>query len=526
MLDKTVFYKHIRKWIFLFAAVFCMILCFHQPASAATKTSVKTLAVGESYTIKKTSKVKSSKTSVASAKKKSSAKYKITGKKKGASTLSVYNKNGKLTEKVYLLVYNNKTFVYDNTTANLAKGKTKTVKASTNKSGVTVKYKSSDTSIATVSSKGKITAKKAGKTTVKALFYYKGTKVKTIKKTINVYTSSYNTDTISLAEGKTKTVSASFSNNCSVKYSSSDTGIASVNSNGKITAKKAGTAIITAKISIGKTVVKTYTKKVKVTASASSASAASSSGSSGSGSSASSSSNTDKSSTSSSGTSSGSSDSSSGYTYSYSRSSVSIAGGKSTGIDVYTDDPSAKFDFKINGDNIAYKSITEGYLSDGRRYINFNFYARIAGSCEIKIYRDGSLVKTIPVTVTSTDTDYFTYESWRADLEKELWTNGMSSLEKIKVVGDYVFGKYPYSSSNSSAYGYAFGEGGDCWASTQLIIDLAHDLGLQADAYFTNGLNYGHVVALIIINGVEYYAQNTASSSSPYGYCQINATGR
>ncbi len=264
--------KRILKMLIVSAILVLSIGCISTTASAATKTSVKILKAGKSYTIKNTSKVKSSKSTVATAKKKSSTKYTITGKKKGATTLSVYNKNGKLSEKIYLLVYNGKTFKYSTNTINLAKGKTKTVKASTNKTGVKIKYASSNKNVATVSSSGKITAKKAGTATIKAKFYYKNQKVKTKKKTINVYTSSYNTDAITLTEGKTKTVSASVSSNCTAKYSNSDKSIAKVSSKGKITAVKKGTATITCKVYLGNTKVKTYNKKVTVNEASSSSS--------------------------------------------------------------------------------------------------------------------------------------------------------------------------------------------------------------------------------------------------------------
>ncbi len=260
--------KNLKKALKMLTVSALLILslgCFTSKASAAA-SEVKTLTKGKTYSVTGYYKVKSTKPSVASAKKTSSKNYTVTGLKKGKTTLQCYNKKGTLKNTIYLLVTNNKTFVYDTTAVNLAKGKTKTVKASTNMSNVTVKYASSKTSVATVNSSGKITAKKAGTATIKAKFYYRGEKVKTLKKTVNVYTSSYNTDAITLTAGDSKKVSAALSSNATVKYSSSDTSIATVNSKGKITAKKKGTTTICAKIYIGSTKVKTYKKAVTVKA--------------------------------------------------------------------------------------------------------------------------------------------------------------------------------------------------------------------------------------------------------------------
>ncbi|MCC8044261.1 MAG: Ig-like domain-containing protein, partial [Clostridiales bacterium] len=59
---------------------------------------------------------------------------------------------------------------------------------------------------------------------------------------------SYDNTSLTLINGKTKTISAAAPSGCSVVYSSSKKSIAAVNSNGKITAKKAGTAQITVKV--------------------------------------------------------------------------------------------------------------------------------------------------------------------------------------------------------------------------------------------------------------------------------------
>ncbi len=238
--------------------------CFASSASAASK-EVKTLAEGRSYSITGYYSVTSSKSSVAAAVKESSKNYTIQGLKKGKATLKCYNKKGTLENTIYLLVTNDRSFVYDTAALNLEKGKTKKAAASTNfPSGITINYASSNQEVATVSSSGKITAVKAGSATIKAEFCYMDTKVKSLKKTVNVYSSSYNTNPIELTVGNTEKVSASVSGNCSVNYSSSDTSVAKVNANGKITALKKGTAVITCRVSLGETVVKTYTKEVTV----------------------------------------------------------------------------------------------------------------------------------------------------------------------------------------------------------------------------------------------------------------------
>ncbi len=155
--------------------------------SSSIETSVKTLAVGKTWTISGYAKVTSSKTTVAKAAKKSKNTYKITAKKKGQTILTLYNSDGKAVKKVYLLVTNSGSFKYSTASLSLMAGRSKTVKA-TVQSGCSVKYSSSDKSVATVSSGGKIRAVASGKATITVKVSYKGKRIKTWKKKVTVTT--------------------------------------------------------------------------------------------------------------------------------------------------------------------------------------------------------------------------------------------------------------------------------------------------------------------------------------------------
>lgn len=110
-------------------------------------------------------------------------------------------------------------------------------------SGSKYKWKSSNKKVATVSSKGIVTAKKKGKTTITAK---KGKT--TYKCKLIVETPKLSKKTASIVKGKTYQFKVSGTKQ-KVKWTSSDKSIVSINSKGKATAKKAGTAFITAKVS-------------------------------------------------------------------------------------------------------------------------------------------------------------------------------------------------------------------------------------------------------------------------------------
>lgn len=142
-------------------------------------------------------------------------------------------------------------------------GGTKTLSARTYPEKVTVKWKSSNTSVAKVSSKGKITAVKKGSAVVTAYFSYKGKTYKgTCKLTVKVPSLFLSKTSVKLSQGNSVKISATaMPSGVTVKWKSSNTTVAKV-SKGKITALKAGRANISASFVYGG---KTYSEVCKVT---------------------------------------------------------------------------------------------------------------------------------------------------------------------------------------------------------------------------------------------------------------------
>ena len=131
-------------------------------------------------------------------------------------------------------------------------------------------YKSSNNAVATVTNKGVITAKKKGtcKITVTSIYNAK------VKGTIKVTVSKKKQNTkitlekkkATIAVGNTTTVKVKSLKGISakgVKFASSNKKVATVNSNGKVTAKKAGTATITVTSVVNKKAVAKFKVTVK-----------------------------------------------------------------------------------------------------------------------------------------------------------------------------------------------------------------------------------------------------------------------
>ena len=130
----------------------------------------------------------------------------------------------------------------------------------------TVSWSSSDSSVASISSSGLITAKSPGTATIRAWTWCDVTAYCTVtvtKKTVYVTSITLDRTSLEIARGDSYTLQATVlpddAVNKTVTWTSSNKSVATVDSNGKVTGVKAGTATITAKAGD-----KTATCEVKV----------------------------------------------------------------------------------------------------------------------------------------------------------------------------------------------------------------------------------------------------------------------
>ena len=238
----------------------CTVRVKNAPKSVKLNTNKLTKGVGDTYQLKATItkntlttlKWSSSNSRIVSV----NSKGKITPKKVGTAVITVKTHNGK-TAKCTVSVKNAPKSVKLNTNK-LTKGVRDTyqLKATITKNTLTtLKWSSSNSRIVSVNSKGKITPKKVG-TAVITVKTHNG---KTAKCTVRVKnapkTVKLNRTTATRGVGDTYQLKATITKNTltTLRWSSSNSRIVSVNSKGKITPKKVGTAVITVKTHNGKT---------------------------------------------------------------------------------------------------------------------------------------------------------------------------------------------------------------------------------------------------------------------------------
>ena len=167
----------------------------------------------------------------------------------------------------------------DKSSATLTEGETTTLTATVlpenTTYGKSVKWSSSNVAVATVDIMGKVTAKSAGTAIITAISENGKTASCTItvnKKDTNITITEVrlNKSTETLTEGDKTTLTATVlpentTDSKNVSWSSSNSEVATVDANGTVTAKRAGTAIITATSENGKTASCTVTVNKKDT---------------------------------------------------------------------------------------------------------------------------------------------------------------------------------------------------------------------------------------------------------------------
>lgn len=151
----------------------------------------------------------------------------------------------------------------DRSSISMKEGSTEWLTASvypTNATNKNLTWSSSNTSVASVSSYGQVSAKSAGTATITCRAAdgsgkYATCRVSVESATVYVSSISLNNTSVSLNVGRTSQLSVSVypttATNRSVSWTSDDTSVATVSSNGLVTAKSAGTAVITCKAKDG-----------------------------------------------------------------------------------------------------------------------------------------------------------------------------------------------------------------------------------------------------------------------------------
>ena len=205
---------------------------------------------------------------------------KVTAKRAGTAIITAISENGK-TASCTITVNKKDTNItitevrLNKSTETLKEGDTTTLTATVLPENTTdsksVSWRSSNSEVATVDANGTVTAKRAGTAVITATSTNgktAGCTVTVSKKEIPITEVRLNKSTETLKEGETTTLTATVlpentTDSKSVSWRSSNSEVATVDANGTVTAKRAGTAVITATSTNGKTAGCTVTVSKK-----------------------------------------------------------------------------------------------------------------------------------------------------------------------------------------------------------------------------------------------------------------------
>ena len=91
------------------------------------------------------------------------------------------------------------------------------------------------------------------------------------------------------------------------------------------------------------------------------------------------------------------------------------------------------------------------------------------------------------INITSDWAEYIGYVNWRKQVENQIWTNGMSVKEKCDAAKNYIKTNFVYSTKTAAAvYAYNTCKGIDCFTATEFMGDFAKDANAQMK-YANNG---------------------------------------
>lgn len=182
-------------------------------------------------------------------------------------------------------------------------------------------------------------------------------------------------------------------------------------------------------------------------------------------------------------------------------------GGDIANILITTNAPMDKLMITTSNNSIQYNALSYNSQYD---YYSFSLYARKkTDACKVDITVNGKSVWSKIVSVSSDDKNWIIYDSWLNKVIRDINSNGSwdnaNNLNKVLLVGQYILDNYDYDYDPMSAF-HLNGKG-NCYASANVLADVATRLGLRADvvtpkAYAVH--NPSHVVARVWYNNVVY----------------------
>ena len=135
-------------------------------------------------------------------------------------------------------------------------------------------------------------------------------------------------------------------------------------------------------------------------------------------------------------------------------------------------------EMEIQGNNDIIDIGGKGY--DSSSWCAFvDFKAQRKGSVSVIAKYENRILRRWTINVTSDWDEYIGYVNWRKQIESQIWTTNMTSKDKMKTAESYIKTHYGYKNGSSDAIKVYLDKSIDCHAATKMIGDFAKDINLQ-----------------------------------------------
>ena len=202
---------------------------------------------------------------------------------------------------------------------------------------------------------------------------------------------------------------------------------------------------------------------------------------------------------------------------------VELTGGTSKILSIWNEDYTENIDvtqitFEYNSTSDIFSNL--GYDIRTGVFNKMTIKAQRQGSCVVLAKYNGKILKKWTINVTSDWTEYIGYVNWRKQVESQIWTNGMSIKEKCDAAQGYIKTQFTYKSGYGQAVLIYNDKMCDCIGASDLMGGFAKDAnaqikycsnhGTQPHDYLADATSEGgHTFTMILIDGkwVPYDAQ-------------------
>ena len=202
---------------------------------------------------------------------------------------------------------------------------------------------------------------------------------------------------------------------------------------------------------------------------------------------------------------------------------VELTGGTSKILSIWNEDYTENIDvtqitFEYNSTSDIFSNL--GYDIRTGVFNEMTIKAQRQGSCVVLAKYNGKILKKWTINVTSDWTEYIGYVNWRKQVESQIWTNGMSIKEKCDAAQGYIKTQFTYKSGYGQAVLIYNDKMCDCIGASDLMGGFAKDAnaqikycsnhGTQPHDYLADATSEGgHTFTMILIDGkwVPYDAQ-------------------